>query len=272
MDFTVPEIAGGIIDSHVHAKQVDPWRSDDPVADLATDATRVGISTMITSVLGLGSYLATPTADDLVVANGWASEIVAGNAGFAGLVYCSPDHVDVSLELMRRHIAEGPFVGIKLWIARKASDPALDPIVSYAAELGVPVLQHAWYKTVGQLPGESTPADVAHLAARHPDATIQMAHLSGCGERGVLDIADLPNVVVDTCGGDPEDGMVDFALEHLGAERILYGSDAPGRDFGVQLSRVLAAGLDDDQLRAVLAGNARRLYTRLPAVDPTREQ
>src|SRR5690606_34253754 len=250
MDFSVPEIPGGIVDAHVHAKQNGAWRTEDPVADLVTEARRVGVSTVLTSVLGLQGYLANPTEDDLVAANSWAAEISTIHPEVVGIVYCSPDHIDLSLELMRRHIAEGSFVGIKLWIAKKASDRALDPILNYAAELGVPTLQHAWYKTVGQLPGESDPSDVANLAARHPDATIQMAHLSGCGERGVLDIAELPNVVVDTCGGDPEDGMVEFALEHLGPERILYGSDAPGRDFGVQLSRVLAAGLDDDQLRA----------------------
>ncbi len=270
MDFSVPEIPGGIVDAHVHARQNGAWRTDDSVTDLVTDARRVGISAVLTSVLGLRGYLATPTEEDLVAANSWAAEISEAHPEVAGVVYCSPDHIDLSLDLMRRHIAEGSFVGIKLWIARKATDPALDPIVDYAAELGVPILQHAWYKTVGQLPGESDPSDVAHLAARHPDATIQMAHLSGCGERGVLDIADLPNVVVDTCGGDPEDGMVEFALEHLGPERILYGSDAPGRDFGIQLSRVLAVGLPGDDLHAILAGNARRLYTRLP--KPNLEQ
>lgn len=270
MDFSVPAIPGGIVDAHVHARQGEGWRTDDPVVDLVTDARRVGVSTVLTSVLGLQGYLATPTEDDLVAANTWAAEIATAHPEIAPVLYCSPDHIDLSLDLMQRHIADGPFVGVKLWIARKATDPALDPIVAYAAELGVPILQHAWYKTVGQLPGESDPADVAHLAARHPEATIQMAHLSGCGERGVLDIADLPNVVVDTCGGDPEDGMVEFALEHLGPDRILFGSDAPGRDFGIQLSRILAVGLPDDQLHAILAGNARRLYTRLPQL--TQEQ
>lgn len=265
MSFAAPVVPGGIIDAHVHAKQVDPWRTDDPVADLATDARRVGISTLVTSVLGLGSYLPNPTAEELVAANDWNHEIVQRDSIFAGLVYCSPDHVDVSLDCMRRLIADGPFVGIKLWIAKRASDPALDPIVGYAGELGVPVLQHAWYKSTGQYPGESTPADVADLASRHPEVTIQMAHLSGCGERGVLDIAPYPNVVVDTCGGDPEDGIVRFAIDVLGPERVLYGSDAPGRDFGVQLSRIMAADLDPEPLEQVLNGNARRIYTRIGA-------
>lgn len=267
MTFATPEIPGGIIDVHVHAgKGAHGWRNpDDLLGDMATSARRVGISRLLTSVLGDVGYVASPTLWDLESANAQAMAAVERDPIFAGVVYCSPDHVEESLAYMKRYIAEGPFVGIKLWIARKATDPALDPIVAYAGELGVPVLQHAWYKTVGQYPGESTPADVADLGRRHPGTTIQMAHLSGCGERGVLDIAPYPNIVVDTCGGDPESGMVRFALDVLGPERVLFGSDAPGRDFGIQLSRILAEDLDPDTLYAVLAGNARRLYTRLGA-------
>ncbi|MFW6597412.1 amidohydrolase family protein [Propionibacteriaceae bacterium Y2011] len=263
-----PAQAPDIVDVHVHhGPHLKPWLTDDPLADLATTARRAGVSAMMTSVLGQQGYTAQPTVEDLQVANDFCLRAVESDPIYAGLVYTSPDHVEESLGHMRRLIAEGPFVGIKLWVARRASDPALDPIVGYAAELGVPVLQHAWYKTVGQLPGESTPADVADLARRHPDATIQMAHLSGCGERGVLDVAPYPNVVVDTCGGDPEDGIMQFAVDVLGPERVLYGSDAPGRDFGVQLARVYGAGLAPDVLAAVLGGNARRIYSRLaPAV------
>ena len=267
MAFAIPEVPGGIIDVHVHAGQQfsGTRHPDDFLGDLAADARRCGISRLCTSVLGHNGYTANPTVAELDSANAQAAAAVERDPIYAGVVFCSPEHPDESVEHMRRLIAEGPFVGVKLWIARKASDPALDPIVAYAGELGVPVLQHAWYKTVGQLPGESTPADVADLARRHPGTTIQMAHLSGCGERGVLDVAPYPNVVVDTCGGDPESGMVRFAIDVLGPERVLFGSDAPGRDFAVQLSRVLAEDLDPETLNAVLAGNARRIYTRLGA-------
>ncbi|MGD7788508.1 amidohydrolase family protein [Propionibacteriaceae bacterium Y1700] len=261
------QLAGGrtgIIDAHVHTgNNVTAWRSDDAVADLAGCARRVGIERLLVSVLGVDGYLAAPGDTELRRANALAEQVVASDPIFAGQVYTSPDHVEASLELMEKLIANGPFVGIKLWIAQQASAPGCDPIVDYAAELGVPVLQHAWYKTTGQLSGESHPGHVAEMARRHPNAIIQMAHLYGAGERGVLDVVPYENVVIDTCGCEPEAGLLEFALNVLGPDRVLYGSDAPGRDFAVQLSKINNADLSDDVRNKVLFGNARRLYRRL---------
>ena len=88
--------------------------------------------------------------------------------------------------------------GIKLWVARHAIDPGLNPILEKAVELDVPVLQHAWLKTTGNLPGDSF----------------------------LSDVADSPNISVDTSGGDAESRMVETAVKTLGAKRVLFGSDA----------------------------------------------
>lgn len=149
--------------------------------------------------------------------------------------------------------------GIKLWVARRATDPGLDPILERAVALRVPVLQHAWIKTTGNLVGESFPADVADLAKRHPEARIVMAHLNGHGLRGIEDVADCPNIFVDTSGGDPESGFVEIAVASLGPERVVYGSDAPIRHFGVQLGKTLGTDLPAQVKRDVLWNNTARL-------------
>jgi hypothetical protein len=127
------------------------------------------------------------------------------------------------------------------------------------AELGVPVLHHAWYKTVGKVLNESSPADIADLARRHPRTTIIMAHLTAAGIRGVLDIRPYPNVCVDTSGSQPFSGIIEYALAALGARRILYGSDVTGRDFSCQLGRVYAAKISRRDRELILGLNAQRL-------------
>lgn len=263
--FVIPQIDGGFVDAHAHSGRQRPgWRTPHFHDDLVAYGAELGIARFVMSELGVrDASIPSPTDEQLVAANRIAADAVTRRPQFAGLVYCSPEHIDLSLQLMERHIANGPFVGVKLWIARRASDRALDPILEYAAELDVPVLQHAWYKTRGGFPGESTPADVADLAARHPTVTIQMGHLTGCGERGVLDIEDLDNVYVDTCGGPPEAGLVEFALERLGPRRLLFGTDVPTRDLAVQLARVVALDLAAEDYTAIMGGNARRIYRRL---------
>ena len=81
--------------------------------------------------------------------------------------------------------------------------------------------------------------------------------------RGVLAVKDCANVVVDTSGAAPEAGLVEYAVAQLGAERVLYGSDAPIRDFGVALARITGTQLDARAQRKILHDNARALL-RLP--------
>ena len=149
--------------------------------------------------------------------------------------------------------------GIKLWISVHATDPRLDPIMARAAELGVPVLHHAWYKATEFIFNESSTAEIADLARRHPDVTIIMAHLAGGGWRGVRDIVPCPNVVVDTSGAQPIDGVVEYAVELLGPERVVFGSDWPlspvvvYRDFVRRL-------FPEKHHAAVFGGTAKKLF------------
>src|SRR5262249_42299240 len=114
-------------------------------------------------------------------------------------------------------------------------------------------------KAFEQGPGESTPAEIADLARRFPEVTIVMAHLTGDQERGVLDIRDCPNVLIDTSGGQPDAGLVEYAVKKLGAERVIYGSDWPIRDLAVQVARVTGASISASDKDTILSGNARRI-------------
>ncbi len=182
-------------------------------------------------------------------------------ARVAGFCYVNPRYPAEALAELDRCVAAG-MVGIKLWVACKASDPLVDPIAERAAELRLPILQHAWYKCDGQEANESTPADVAVMAARHPRTQIVMAHLSGCGERGVDDIAPYENLHVDVSGGEPEIGLTELAVKRMGARRVVFGTDAPIRSYGVMLGKVLGARLSPRARRLVLGWNAARLLRR----------
>ena len=152
-------------------------------------------------------------------------------------------------------------VGIKLWVAEHCNAPSLDPIVARAAEHKAIVFQHTWLKITGNLPGESTPMELAELAARHPDAILVCGHSGGDWELGIRAIRPYKNVYADLAGGDPTAGFTEMAVRELGAERVLYGSDAGGRSFASQLAKVYGARISDDDKRLILGGNLRRLLT-----------
>ncbi|MCS7051130.1 MAG: amidohydrolase family protein, partial [Thermomicrobium sp.] len=60
--------------------------------------------------------------------------------------------------------------------------------------------------------------------------------------------------------------VVDFALEHFGPGRLLWGSDWPvatlAADYRstVRLYRSLTSGLREDEQAAIFGGNAQRVY------------
>jgi predicted TIM-barrel fold metal-dependent hydrolase len=176
-----------------------------------------------------------------------------------GFVYLNPNHVKESLQEIDRCVTNGPLVGIKLWVACKCSAPNLDPIVERAEALDIPVYQHCWYNARGNKPGESTPDDMAILAARHPNAKLICGHTGGNWDKGIRAIRKFPNVSIEISGSDPTVGMMEMAVRELGPTRILYGTDFGGRSMSSQLSKVKGATISDADKELIFGLNLKRL-------------
>ncbi len=176
-----------------------------------------------------------------------------------GFVYLNPKHGRACLDELNRCVADGPMVGIKLWVAMHADAQELDPIIERAIELKAVVFQHTWLKVTGNLEGESTPMHLAKLAVRHPAATLICGHAGGDWEQGIRAIRSHANIYADLAGGDPVAGLTEMAVRELGPSRVLYGSDVPGRSFATQLAKVKGAGISGDHQKLILAGNLKRI-------------
>ena len=222
-----------IWDVHCHLSGVPGGTPDERMAQLIAFADRMGIERLCVFMGMDWSY--DPTPDDMRKQN---DEVLAAlerwhHRAF-GFVYLNPNHVEASL-------AE------------------LDPIVKRAGELKAIVLQHTYIKATGNLPGESIPTELAELARRHPDVPFICAHTGADWEIGIRAIRDCKNVSADLCGSDPTAGFTEMAVRELGAERVLYGSDAGGRSFASQLGKVLGADIPESAKRLILGENCKRL-------------
>ena len=260
-----------VLDCHVHPLDCfGLYKVQNPEEDaerLVASARRSGIVRMVLFSLHRLTPRE-PTMDQCREANDWAMAMTEACPDvFLPFCYVNPMYPSQSVDEIERCVGEGKMCGVKLWVARKATDRGLDPILEKATSLDVPVLQHAWIKTMGNLEGESFPADVANLGMRHPDAKIIMAHLNGIGLRGIEDICETPNVAVDVSGGDPESNLVEIAVERLGHERVVYGSDAPIRHFAVTLNKVLASSLSDEQKRDIVWNNVAGMLPEWAGVE-----
>ncbi len=187
---------------------------------------------------------------------------------FYGWAYVNPADPDFALQEIERWVATGHFIGIKLWVAKKCSESVVVPILQRAAQLRVPVLQHAWDKSTGQLKDESLSMDVALAAQSVPNCSIIMAHLGGFWQRALKAVSPYRNIHVDCSGGWAHAGAIEKAVTLLGSERVLYGSDAPLRDIPTQMSKVFGANIATSDKRKILSENFLRLTAHARRISP----
>ena len=243
-----------IIDAHVHILNSD----EKDLSELLRHADRAGIEKLCISSLSR-EWVAHPS----VAALEEAAADVRTACGrypdrFVGFVYVSADHIEASLDVLHRETGDGLCRFVKLWISQRADDPRLEPIYEKAIELRTPVMMHTWVKATGNLPDETTMHHALEVSLRYPELRVWMAHYSGRWEEAARVAALSPTLCLDLSGGEPEEGILDTLLRRLPAERIFFGSDAPGRSFAVQLAKVYSSHADAREKELILGGNIHR--------------
>ena len=179
-------------------------------------------------------------------------------AQVGGYVYVHPG-LPNALDTLRRGVEEQGMEGVKLWADRYCDDPCVYPVIEYAVQENIPVLLHTFHKTHEQLPNETVGGNVARLARKYPQAKLIMAHLGGNCYHGIPAVRGLPNVYVDLSGSQFRDDALAYALEYLGAERILFGSDMPFFYLD-SLGQVMDMPLGHTERELILSRNAQRLF------------
>src|SRR5579864_5716561 len=171
---------GPVLDVHVHPLPgPGPNATLREAADyLISHADRAGVTRMLVSNLGR-NFDRTPDPAAFRAANDDCLRIRdLAPERFLAFCYVNPAHIDEALAELERCVGRSGMVGIKLWVAVRASDPRVKSIAEKAVTLDVPMLQHVWDKAGGNEPGESTPADLAILARAVPHARIIMGHMN----------------------------------------------------------------------------------------------
>ena len=255
-----------IIDSHIHLHLDSATDDPDIGGKIIRDAMRCGIGACIASHViaepscGGGAY---PSSRHLREANSYAAEQARRNPGrLYFLVYLNPQNPDWEQEL-ERGVGNGA-VGVKLWISLKNPHGGLEETVAVlrrAAELGLPVLLHVFNRTGGNLPGEIDMMEFAWLSRTVPECVMIAGHSGGNWREssGMLKYCS-PNVYWETGGSNPDRGMVDGILRSCPPERLLYGSDAPGRAFIPQIWKIMESSLSPADRDLVLYRNAMKIF------------
>jgi hypothetical protein len=238
-----------IIDFHAHL-----FGRDDAEA-MAREAQRHGVDRICISTVE--SYV--PDLEEIRRCN---DVVYRGARDYPDLylpfVYVNPLHGQAALRELARGLDNGAR-GIKLWTSCYADHPAVEAIAQFAIARNLPVLQHSWHKITGNLPAESDPVHVAALGRKFPDLKLILAHFGGDWRYGLRAVREVPNVIGDTSGSMIEHGLVEGWVRELGAQRLIWGTDLPGADLLLTLSKVRDANISDEDKALILGGNAAKL-------------
>lgn len=249
-----------VIDVHTHPILFEANETKEEVGRIIEYSKRFGYRHMVVlgDVLRFGKE---PTESQVRVINDWTIKNLEWYPDFfIGFCFLNPVLGRAAVRREVNRCVKRGFKGIKLEICNNARDKVMGPVMEVAEEHGIPVLQHTADMTVLKArKWHSDPADTALLGRRFPNVNIIMAHLTASGLRGTLEIQDVPNVYHDTSAYLPFAGRLDFALEKLGADRILYGTDLVIRDVPSQLGRILGTPMSNGDRDKILYLNAAKL-------------
>lgn len=138
--------------------------------------------------------------------------------------------------------------------------PLTDPRMLRWVEVATEARHPIYLVCLGQ--AGSSAKDLAELAKSFPDTAFVLGH---CGFVGIdlwsiNQIIDSVNVLAETSGCYT--GVARLAVQRLGADRVLFGTEAPLQHPGVEIAKMQALGLDQAAWSQVLSGNAVRLLGR----------
>lgn len=182
---------------------------------------------------------------------------------FIGFFTLNPLYKKESLEEIKRCVDQG-LIGFKGYTQAKINDPVYYPVIEKLTELKMIVYMHTFTQLgmggyrmkydVGRFPNTTLAEDMVESARKYPDTIFHFAHIGGGGdwEYQCKILKQCPNIYVDTGGSNNEENMIDFAIRHLGEERIFFGTDGAWLH-GV--GRILSSKATEDQKRRIFYDN-----------------
>lgn len=203
--------------------------------------------------------------------NEWTCKLARDNSRFIPLISVDPlmgkgaivAEIEEKASLfdvkgLKIHPAEGRYF---------PADPSFQPAFETAQRLNLPVLTHGGDFAADQ--PYTRPENFRKIMEDYPDLILVIAHMGFSYLDESLALAQkYGNVYFDTSAvitgveGHhplPDDDLVGF-IRKIGIDRVMFGSDFPWFHPGQDLKRFLDLGFDDDEKRAILGENARRVY------------
>lgn len=241
-----------IIDCHTHlgASWLGQWKSEIDEEGFLDYMDQWNIDLACINYWGI--------AYDPHIGNDKISDFVKANPqrliGFSCII---PSWGEEAVLEMEKAVKNPQMKGIKLHPAINkyyVDSPVVNPIMEMAVAADMPLLFHCGADEY------SHPRKLGHLAQQFKQAKIIMGHM---GEEAVVEgiqvAKENPNIFLDTAGSYNRYNIMVEAINYVGEERILFGTDFPAYNPGPEISKVRDAKITARQKELIFGLNAARL-------------
>lgn len=198
--------------------------------------------------------------------NNWAAGIMGNGIFCCGSVH--PDAGDAVAEVER--IKSLGLYGLKFhseYQNFRPDEERMMPIYRKAAELGIIVVFHGGWDPFSRDEILAVPRSFANIAEKIPEMKIVAAHLGGMKLFDEVEdciAGKFENIYLDTgiLADFIEDEQLLRIIRRHGAERILFGSDAPWDNPLKEIQMINKLPLTEDERRKIFYQNAEKLIEK----------
>jgi predicted TIM-barrel fold metal-dependent hydrolase len=245
-----------VVDVHQH---VGPWPFPGKWGGIELNLSGMARSGIDVAIISSTEAI----VDDMVAGNARLAEDLARYPNLYGYVTLNPRFPELSAREMERHAGRrgggGPFVGYKVHTSYSGTpmgDPRMAALFEIMAADPRPLLIHTW--------GAGAVRALAALAQRYPQLPIIVAHAGGDAWREAIAAARAAsNLYLDFAMSTPERMRIPRAIEALGPERVLFGTDATLFEPQYMVACFAEAEIAEEHRPLVMGGNAVRLFEQV---------
>lgn len=190
---------------------------------------------------------------DIAAGNLALAQALEGHPELHGYVELNPHQLELSCNEMDKYYSLPNFAGAEIelhHIPGPIGHEKVSVLLAEVARRGKPVLFMPEWRTDGKAERE--------LAREHPTLTIIHAH--GFDSDWAQAVADTPNICVEFNKGRPFHRHIRNAIDILGPDRVLFGSDQTLLSVGASVGAYMDANMAATERHKVLHENARRIF------------
>lgn len=242
-----------IFDSHTHIDEAGFWV--DPPETILQLMDEAGIEQAVVM-----TYRDAPMADGSDPLQ-YIADACRRYPRLIGYARMNPHYGEAAVRALEHGFRDLGMKGLKLHpvsYVMPPTSPETIALIHKAAEWHAPTLFHCGDEEF------TLPYQIAGAAALVPDATIILGHMGGYFhvEDAIQAAQAYPNLILET-SAMPYPQMIKRAVEAIGAERVLFGSDGPGCDPTLEVAKVRAAGLSQQEEALLFSENIARILDRV---------